>query len=154
MTLTETEDTVAARMIETLLTRTINDITTSQMNRIVQRLNRMSQTDRGIPKRVADVLAEELGPEKALQYVDKALAAGQISMREYDEMRAALIFPMPREEIPKPQVAIAARALVAGHKQLQEDFKRLSESGQAAFRKSVEALDKDVKRIKKSWGIK
>ena len=52
------EDTVGARVIKTLVTRTINDITMDQMNRIVRRLSRMPRAERGIAVRVADVIAE------------------------------------------------------------------------------------------------
>ena len=99
------EDTVGTRILKTLVTGSINDITYEQMNRIVRRLSRMPVRERGIPMRVADVLADELGPQKALQYLDKALAAGQMKAREYDEMRAALLLPMPRKEIPPHRCA-------------------------------------------------
>lgn len=66
------EDTVGARILKTLVTRTINDITYEQMNRVARRLSRMPTRERGVPKRVADVLADEIGPQKALQYIDKA----------------------------------------------------------------------------------
>ncbi len=147
------EDTVGVRVLKTLINKTINDITMDQMNRIVRRLNRMPRTERGIPKRVADVLADELGPQKAIQYLDKALAAGQIKMREYDEMRAALIFPIPRAEIPYPTVRRMAAELLQGQQRLKEDFNKLTGQGQAAFRKPFEAVDQDVKRLKKAMGL-
>ncbi|MBA7671315.1 hypothetical protein ES703_79471 [subsurface metagenome] len=147
------EDTVGARILKTLVTRTINDITMDQMNRIVRRLNRMPRTERGIPKRVADVLADEIGPHKALQYIDKALAAGQITVREYDEMRAALLLPMPRAEIPAPTIRRMAAELVHGQQRLKEDFNKLTGQGQVAFRKPLEAVDQDVKRLRKALGL-
>lgn len=147
------EDPVGDRVMTTLLTKTINDITADQMNRIVRRLNRMTQTERGIPKRVADVIADEIGPQMALVYLDKALAAGQISAREYDEMRAALLLPMPREEIPAPTVRWMARELLQTQEKIRGDFKRLTGQGQQAFRKPFQAIDEDVKRIRKSWGL-
>lgn len=147
------EDPIGERIITTLLTRTINDITRDQMNRIIRRLSRMPRAERGIPKRVADVIAEEIGPQKALMYADKALAAGQISAREYDEMRAALLLPMARAEIPAPTVRRMARELLETQQKVREDFRKLTGQGQQAFRKPFQAVDEDVKRIKKAWGL-
>lgn len=148
------DDTLATRVLKTLVSRTINDITYEQMSRIVRRLSRMPKTERGIPKRVADVLADEIGPQKALVYIDKALAAGQIKAREYDEMRAALLLPMPRKEIPAPTIRKMAAELVQGQERLREDFRKLTGMGQETFRKPFEKVDEDVKRIKKAWGLK
>ena len=150
---TEGEDTVGARLIKTLATKTLNDITYETMSRIVRRLGRMSKTDRGIPKRVADVLADEIGPQKALQYLDKALAAGHIKAKEYDEMRSALLLPMPRAEIPAPTVRRMAKELAEGQQRLKEDFNKLTGQGQAAFRKPFEAVEKDVKKMRKALGL-
>ncbi|GAJ06163.1 unnamed protein product, partial [marine sediment metagenome] len=36
---------------------------------------------------------------------------------------------------------------------LREDFRRLSGASQQAFRKPLQALDEDVKRIRKAWGL-
>ena len=148
------DDTLGTRVLKTLVTRTINDITYEQMSRIVRRLGRMPTRERGIPKRVADVLADELGPQKALVYIDKALAAGQIMAREYDEMRAALLLPMPRAEIPFPVIRKMAAELVQGQQRLKEDFNKLTGQGQVAFRKPFEKVDEDVKRLKRAWGLK
>ena len=148
------DDSVATRILKTLVSRTINDITYEQMNRIVRRLSRMPERERGIPRRVADVLSDELGSQKALVYIDKALAAGQIKAREYDEMRAALLLPMPRREIPAPTIRKMAAELVQGQERLREDFRKLTGMGQEAFRKPFEKVDEDVKRLKKAWGIK
>jgi len=148
------DDTLGTRVLKTLVAGTINDITYDQINRIVRRLSRMPKTDRGIPIRVADVLADELGPQKALVYIDKALAAGQIKAREYDEMRAALLLPIPRKEIPAPTIRKMAAELVQGQERLREDFRKLTDVGQEAFRKPFEKVDEDVKRIKKAWGLK
>lgn len=147
------EDTVGTRILKTLVTRTINDITYEQMSRIVRRLGRMPKTDRGIPKRVADVLADEIGPQKALVYIDKALAAGQIKAREYDEMRTALLFPMPRREIPAPMIRKMVGEMVQGQERLREDFRKLTGIGQEAFRKPFEKVDEDVKRMRKALGL-
>ena len=148
------DDTVATRVLKTLVTRSINDITYEQMSRIVRRLGRMPKTERGIPKRVADVLADELGPQKALVYIDKALAAGQIKAREYDEMRAALLLPMPRTEIPAPNVRRMVNELMQGQTRVREDFRKLTGVGQEAFKRPFKAVDEDVKRLRKAWGIK
>ncbi len=147
------DDTLGTRVLKTLVIRTINDITYEQMSRIVRRLSRMPKTDRGIPKRVADVLADELGPQKALVYIDKALAAGQIKAREYDEMRAALLLPMPRREIPAPTVRKMVGEIVQGQERLREDFRKLTGMGQDAFRKPFKQVDEDVKRMKKALGL-
>jgi len=145
-------ETLSAQMIKTLETRTIDDITYVEMNRIIRRIQQMPQRERDAPKRVADVLAEEIGEKKALTYVDKALAAGMISARDYEQMRAALIFPLPRAEIPPPTVAREAGELLETQRRIRQDFRRLSGVGQEAFRKPFEALDKDVKRLRKAWG--
>ncbi|KKM67009.1 hypothetical protein LCGC14_1475490 [marine sediment metagenome] len=147
------EDTVGARMLKTLVTKTINDITMEQMNRIVRRLSRMPTRERGVPKRVADVLADELGEQKALVYLDKSLAAGHLKAREYDEMRSALLLPLPRKEIPDPTVRRMAAELVQGQVRLREDFRRLTGAGQQTFQKPFKAVDEDVKRMRKALGL-
>ena len=148
------DDSLATRVLKTLVNRTINDITYDQMNRIVRRLSRMPERERGIPRRVADVLSDELGAQKALVYIDKALAAGQIKVREYDEMRAALLLPLPRREIPAPVIRKMAAEVVQGQERLREDFRKLTGMGQDAFRKPFKKVDEDVQRIKKAWGLK
>ena len=148
------DDTLDTRVLKTLVSRTINDITYEQMGRIVRRLGGMPKTDRGIPRRVADVLADELGPQKAIVYIDKALAAGQIKAREYDEMRAALLLPMPRTEIPAPNIRRMVNELMQGQERVREDFRKLTGVGQEAFKRPFKAVDEDVKKLKKAWGIK
>jgi len=145
--------TVAEQMIKTLETKTIDDISYVEMNRIISRIKQMPRRERDAPKRVADVLAEEIGAKKALTYVDKALAAGMITARDYEQMRAALIFPLPRVEIPAPTIAREAAALLETQIRIREDFRRLSLAGQEGFRKPFEALDKDVKRLRKAWRL-
>ena len=147
------DDTLASWMIKSLVSGTINDITYEQMSRIERRLGRMTKIERGVPKRVADVLADELGAQKALQYLDNALAAGQVKAKEYDEMRAALLLPMPRAEIPAPTVRRMAAQLVGGQQKLRGDFRKLTGAGQAALRKPFEAVDEDVKRMKRALGM-
>lgn len=145
--------TVSERVVTTLITRTINDITRDQMNRIVRRLSRMPAAERGIPTRVAEVVREELGSQKAIEYIDKALAAGQITAREYDEMRASIILETPRREIPPPIVRQMSQELAETQRRIREDFKKLTGEGQAAFRRPFKAVDEDVKRIRKAWGM-
>ena len=146
-------ETLSAKMLKALVGRTINDISYEEMNRIIRRIQRMPQRERDAPKRVADLLAEEIGEKKALTYVDKALAAGMITARDYEQMRAALIFPLPRAEIPAPTIAREAAALLETQIRIREDFRRLSLAGREGFRKPFEALDKDVKRLRKAWGL-
>lgn len=146
-------DPLGDRVVTTLITRTINDITADQMNRIIRRLSRMPQTERDIPKRVADVITEELGPEKAIQYIDKALAAGQITVRDYDEMRATILLTAPRREVPPPLVRRMSQEILETQRKIREDFRRLTGQGQQAFRKPFTSLDEDVKKIRRSWGL-
>lgn len=146
-------DPVGERVMTTLITKTIDDITADQMNRIVRRLSRMPKTERDYPKRVADVITEELGPELAIDYIDKALAAGQITVREYDEMRATILLTAPRRTVPPPLVRQMSAEILESQRKLREDFRRLTGQGQEAFRKPFTALDKDVKRIRKAWGL-
>ena len=147
------EQTLAAQLLKVLVTRSINDITHEQMSRIARRIHRLTGPERDVPKRVADILAEELGPQKALQYIDKALAAGMIKAREYEQMRAALLLPLPRKEIPPPVVPRMASELLEGQRRVREDFRKLSGAGQQALQKPFQVLDEDVKRIRKSWGL-
>jgi len=147
-------DTVlGTQMLKGLVTETINDVSYDQMNRIVRALRGMSRSDRDAPKRVADVLARELGPQKALEYLEKALAAGLIKARDYEHMRAALILPLPREEIPGPTVARAAAELLETQTRLREDMGKLAGAGRKALEKPFQDLDKDVKKIRKAWGL-
>jgi len=146
-------DPVGERVVTSLLTRTINDITRDQMNRIIRRLSRMPPAERGIPKRVAEVICEELGAQKAIQYIDKALAAGQITVREYDEMRATVLFLAPSREIPPPLVRQMTNEILETQRRIREDFKKLTGEGQQAFRRPFKAVDEDLKRIRKSWGL-
>jgi len=69
-------------------------------------------------------------------------------------MRAALLLPMVRTEIPLPTIRRMAADLVGGQEKLRQDFRKLTGMGQDAFRKPFNAVDEDVKRLKKAWGIK
>lgn len=147
------DDSVGTRVLRTLVTKTINDISYEEMNRIVRRLSRMSSNERNTPVAVADVIAEELGDKKALQYIDKALAAGQIKAKEYDAMRAAILLHMPRTEVTPPFVRQMVTEIEENQRQLREGFKRLTGAGKEAFRKPFEAVDQDAKRLRKSLGL-
>jgi len=149
----EEDQELAADIIQALASLTIDDITYEQMSRIARRIHRLSGPERNVPKRVADILAEELSPQRALQYVDKAFAAGMIKAREYEQMRVALILPMPRKEIPPPLVPRMASELLEGQRRIREDFRKLSGTSQQALRKPFQVLDEDVKRIRKAWGL-
>ncbi len=147
------EDTIGTQMLKGLITGSINDISYAQMNRIVRALQRMSRGERDAPKLVANVLTEELGAAKALEYLDKSLAAGLINKRDYEAMRAALILPLPREEIPRPVVAKAAAELLETQTRLRGELRRLRETGSTAFKTPFKALDDDVKRLRRAWGV-
>lgn len=147
------EDTIAARMLKALVTRTINDISYETMGRIVRRLQRMSIGERGSEKRVAEALSEELGREKALEYVEKALAGGMITARQYEPLRAHLIFGLPREEIPIPWAGRGRKELLETQKRLQRDFTALGQGSREAFEAPMKALNKDVQRLRRAWGL-
>jgi len=147
------EQTLGTQILKGLITKSINDISYEQMNRIVRALQRMSRGERDAPKRVADVLTEELGSEKALEYLDKSLAAGLIKAKDYNQMRSVLILPLPREEIPRPIVARAAAELVETQTRLRQDMGRLAGAGRQALEKPFQALDSDVRKIRKAWGL-
>lgn len=151
--MTNEEQTLATQMLKGLITKTINDVSYEQMNRIVRALQRMSRGERDAPKRVADVLTTELGSQKALEYLDKSLAAGLIKARDYNQMRAALILPLPREEIPRPTVARAVAELLETQTRLREDMGKLAGAGRQAVEKPFQDLDADVKKIRKAWGL-
>ncbi len=137
------EQTLGTQMLRALIAESINDVTYQQMNRIVRALQRMSRSERDAPKRVAEVMAAELGPQKALEYLDKALAGGLIKASDYNQMRSVLILPLPREEIPGPIVARAAAELL----------ETLAGAGRQALVKPFQDLDSDVKRIREAWGL-
>lgn len=147
------DQTLGTQMLKGLVTGSINDITYEQMNRIVRALSGMRRSDRDAPKRVADVLTTELGAQKALQYLDKALAGGLITRRDFEAMRAALVLPLPREEIPRPTVARAAAELLETQTRIREDMRRLAGTGRKVVEKPFQDLDADVKRLRKAWGL-
>lgn len=147
------DDSLAAGFIKALANHTINDISYEQMSRIAHRLAGMPARDRAAPRRVADVLINELGPEKALSYVEKAFQAGNITQKAYFEMRTYLILPMPRQEIPQPLGGIASMQLLSGQKRLQQDFGQLNNMGKELLRKPFDDVNKDIQRIRRAWGV-
>lgn len=148
------DDSLAAGFIKALANHTINDISYEQMSRIAHRLAGMPARDRAAPKRVADVLINELGPEKALSYVEKAYANGNIKQKDYFEMRTYIILPMPRSEIPPTLAGINTKQLLYGQKKIQQEFGALTDAGKELLRKPFDDLNKDVTRIKRAWGVK
>ena len=147
------EHNVGTQLLKTLVSHTIDDISYGQMSRIAARLNNMSRQDRGAPKRVAGVLFEELGAEKAIQYVEKAFANGLIQANEYYALRGHLTFPMSREQIPIPWAGVGSQQLIAGQKKLQQDLGKVRDLGVKALEKPMEDLNKDITRLRRSWGI-
>lgn len=169
------DESLAAGFIKALANHTINDISFETMSRISHRLAAMMPADRKAPKRVADVLVQELGkaemakltPEqqktadqnilgaqKALSYVEKAYANGNIKQKDYFEMRAYLVMPMPREVIPPTLAGINTQQLIHGQKSIQQTFGVLNAAGKELLRKPFEDVNSDIQRMKRAWGIK
>jgi len=147
------EQNIGTQILKTLVEHTINDITYEQMSRIVRRLQRMSREDRNAPQRVAEVLYEELGADKSLQYVEKAFANGMITATEYSKLRAILIFPKPRAVTVPPAAGIASQQLLAGQKRLQQDLGKIRDLGLKSLEKPMENLNKDIQRLRRAWGL-
>ncbi len=147
------EQTLGVQFIKALTEHTINDITLDQMNRIVRRLNRMSQSDRDAPKRVAEVLYDELGADKALQYIERAFANGTIPATKYYALRGFIVFPKPREVTVRPAAGIGSQQLIAGQKRIQQDLAKVRELGIEAVETPMRNLNKDIARLRRSWGI-
>lgn len=153
--LREVEDfpeSLAKGMLKALVIGTINDITHTQMNRIITTLQRLSGGERQAPVKVARILADEIGASKATTYVEKAHSEGLIPRRQYDEMRAALVLYSPREKLPAPWEE-QRRALVQGQRQLRTSLQELGEVGREVVKAPFTALEKDVQRLKKVWGL-
>lgn len=148
------DDSVAAGMIKGLVSHTINDVSYEEMNRIVRRLSRMTGTDRHAPQRVGAVLADELGEAKALQYVEKALANGLIKSSDYEPLRAAIILSLKRTEIPAPWAGAGARELIAGQRALQQDLGKIRQVGNRTLEKSADALNRDIEKLRRAWGLR
>ena len=147
------EQNIGTQLLKTLVEHTIDDITYEQMSRIVHRLNRMSREDRGAPKRVAEVLYDELGVNKALQYVEKSFANGMIKRRDYDQIRTFLVFPKPRAVTVQPLAGMGSRQLLEGQKRLQQDLGKIRELGLKSLEKPIENLNKDIEKLRRAWGM-
>ncbi len=147
------EQSAGTALLKALVEHTIDDITMDQMNRIVHRLSRMSQADRNVPVRVGQVIADELGEKKALQYVEKALANGLIKRSQYEPLRAAIILRMPREQIPAPWAGAATSQLIEGQKKIQQDLAKLRNLGIDTLTGPAKALNKDIERMRRAWGM-
>jgi hypothetical protein len=148
------EETVGALIIKALVSHTLDDISMDQMNRIVNRLSQMSRPDRDAPVRVALVIADEIGEEKALRYIEQALANGLITKADYEQMRATIVLRMPRTEVPAPWAAAGIKDLLEGQKGIQSDLARLRKTGEKSLVKALEKLNEDIERIKRAWGIR
>ena len=127
-------------------------ITSEQMNRIVRAVQRLAANVRDAPLQVADVLTEELGPQRALSYLDRALAGGLIRRRDFETMRSVVLEQLPREEVPAPTVAKAASELLETQTRMRQEIRRLRQTGSRAFEKPFRDLDADVKRLRRAWG--
>lgn len=142
---------IGSRFIQALTSGSINDITYEQMNRIIRRLKTMTTGTRTGVK-VGRVIVEELGVQKANEYIEKALAQGLLSNKEYEEMKATVLFQVPREQLPSSWAGRGRQELLAGQKKIQKDVAQLTEQGRKAIEAPLRAFNKDVERLKKAWG--
>jgi hypothetical protein len=147
------EKDVATDLYKTLVEHTIDDISYEQMSRIAHRLSRIGQSDRNSPVRVGQVLADELGEEKALSYVDKAVENGMIKFADYEKIRAAILLRMKRTSIPQARAALGINELRQGQKRLQQDLNKVRQLGIKSLEKPMTDLNKDIQRIRRSWGV-
>ena len=149
----EGEGTVGATMLKLLVTKTINDISYEQMSRIVHRLRDMSREDRNVPPRVAQVLHEELGFEKALKYIEKGLASGAISARDYYQMRGAITLLAPKRKLPEPWAGAGSRELLAKQKELRKGYRGLPPAAREAIKGPFGKVDAEIEKLRKAWGL-
>lgn len=141
---------IGSRFMQALTSGSINDISYSQMNDIVRRLRDMIGQRTGV--KVGQVLVEVLGVEKANEYVEKALSQGLITNREYEEMKATVLFQTPREKILPSWAGKGRRELLQTQKRIQREAAKLTEEGQQLIKTPLQALERDVERLRKSWG--
>lgn len=146
------DEDLASRMLEVMWTLTVNDISYDTMNRIARRIHRLPPRERGTAVRVAEIITDELGAEKARDYVGKALANGLISHREHEEMRAAIALALPREKVPAPVVPLG-RELIETQQRVQREFDTLSETARQTLQSPMRSLDEDVRRLRRAWGL-
>lgn len=150
------ENTIGAQLLKTLVDHSVDDISYEQMSRIARRLGRMSTQDRGATKRVAGVLLDELGPEKALNYIEKTFAAGRIKANDYYALRGFIVLPLPRKEVtalPAPWAGAGSQQLIQGQKRLQEDLGKIRDLGLTALEKPASDLNKDIQALRRVWGL-
>jgi len=130
-----------------------NDITREQMNRIVRRLTNLPSDEKQAPQRVGAILREELGEQQALAYADKAVQNGMIRVRDYEALRANILFNVPKNERPNSNIEAAARQLVYGQKQIQKDMTAIRQMVDKSLERAATSLNKDIERIRRAWGI-
>lgn len=147
------EGSIGGNLAIALREHSIDNITQDQMNRIVRRLSGMSHADRMAPQRVGMVLRDELGEQKALQYVDKAIANGLVKARDYEALRAGILFTVPEKERPINVLGPAARELVHQQHKLQQDLGRIRAMGDKTLEKTAGKLNQDVEKLRRSWGL-
>ncbi|MCJ7663298.1 MAG: hypothetical protein MUO24_03555 [Desulfobacterales bacterium] len=147
------EGSIGGNLAIALREHTINDITQEQMNRIVRRLRDIPLADRMVPQRVGMVLRDELGEQKALEYADKAIANGLVKARDYEALRAGILLTVPEKERPINVLGPAARELVHQQHKLQQDIGRIRAMGDKSLEKAANNLNKDVEKLRRSWGL-
>ena len=147
------DDSVEVGIIKGLVSHTINDISREQMNRIIRRLTDIPSEERLAPQRVGTILREELGEKKALEYADKAVGNGMVRVRDYEALRAAILFNVPKNERPGNAVEQQARQLVYGQQKLQKDLGAIRQMGDKSLERAASTLNKDIDRIRRSWGM-
>ncbi len=145
---------LASRFVQALTSGSINDISYDQMNRIIRKLQRMAPAERHTGVKVGKVLVDELGVKKANEYVEKALAQGLVSIKEYDELKAALTLYTPREKLPPSWAGRGRQELLVTQKRLRSDAEQLSNAGKEVIKMPMRALEKDLDRLRKVWGIR
>ncbi len=144
---------LASRFVQALTSGSINDISYAQMNRIIKRLGNMPPADRHVGVKVGKVLVDELGIAKANQYVEKALAQGLVSAKEYEELKAAVTLYTTRETLPPSWAGRGRRELLQAQKRLRVEAQQLGSTGKEVIKAPLQALDKDVERLRKAWGL-
>lgn len=130
----------------------VKGISTDKMNRIHRRLRRLpSKEQTGVT--VGKVLVEELGVVEANRYVEESLAEGTISVKEYNELKAAVVLHVPREQLPSSWAGRSRQELISTQRRIRKDASQLSNEGKEIIKAPLNALEKDVERIKRAWGV-
>lgn len=98
-------------------------------------------------------------PTWRLEEAYEALGASQATGIEIVEANRAYALSAIREilwergKLPPEETELAADIILESQRRLRENFRRLFGVSQQAFRKPFQALDEDVKRIRKAWGL-